>query len=147
MGERVAKAPTDHFRSERRFFRMWSGFASDGAPFVFFLVKCAFWLAIVFWLLPWGGADTSPDTRPHAGAAREKPIVAGAPRRERARAQRPPRNETPAAADDGAIAAMIRDGAAGLAASASERCLSRPADCVAAVEAVRRVAPDIAGSR
>lgn len=97
---------------------------------MFFLLKCAVCLGFVLFLLMRGDAPRA--------ALQQPPAAASA--RELSRKQ-------PKPAPLGAGAAWLREGAAGLSRAAAERCLDRPADCLAAAELARRAASAAGGSK
>lgn len=102
-----------------------------------FLLKCAFWLGLAFLLLPNPARETArapSPPRPERAAKQDR-----AP--SRLRADKAPGPAASAAEADGAAAALAKDAAGALAAAAREKCLERPRDCLAAVDALRRAAP------
>lgn len=103
---------------------------------MWFLVKCCFWLAVVFLAIGGRGA-APPDAEPHAQVAK--------PREREAPIRSPPsvaqKSQSASVGRGGDLLSDLADQAAAkLAGAARDQCLAHPVDCLHTVERLGQAA-------
>jgi hypothetical protein len=94
---------------------------------LFFLLKCAFWLSLVFMAISW--------SRPEVSATLERPVLADNPA---ARGRKKGRAAPKFGADSNGFFSSVSNQAADqLAVAVRRHCLERPRDCVDAIDSLR----------